>query len=110
VAFSALAVGLGLAALMFFNGSYLMTMGVGGALVVALAGIYALTFLPALLAVLGPRINALRIPAFDAHEGGRVAPNFRVGDAAPGAGAGRPWRCCCSSPRRFCEFAWPRLT
>ncbi len=62
VAFSALAVGLGLIALMFFNGSYLMTMGVGGAIVVALAGIFALTFLPALLAVLGPRINALKIP------------------------------------------------
>ena len=62
VAFSAVAVGLGLIALMFFNGSYLMTMGVGGAIVVALAGLFALTFLPALLAVLGPRINALKLP------------------------------------------------
>ncbi len=62
VAFSSLAVGSGLAGLLFFNGSYLMTMGLGGAIVVALAALFALTFLPALLAVLGPRINALRIP------------------------------------------------
>lgn len=62
VAFSSLAVGSGLAGLLFFSGSYLMTMGVGGAIVVALAALFALTFLPALLAVLGPRINALRIP------------------------------------------------
>lgn len=62
VAFSGLAVGSGLAGLLFFDGSYLMTMGVGGAIVVALAAIFALTFLPALLAVLGPKINALRLP------------------------------------------------
>src|SRR5690606_18671736 len=37
VAFSALAVGSGLAGLLFFDGSYLMTMGVGGTIVVALA-------------------------------------------------------------------------
>jgi RND superfamily putative drug exporter len=62
VAFSALAVGSGLAGLLFFDGSYLMTMGIGGTIVVALAGIFALTFLPALLAVLGPRIHALPLP------------------------------------------------
>jgi RND superfamily putative drug exporter len=62
VAFSAMAVGLGLAGLLFFTGSYLTTMGLGGAIVVTLAAVFALTFLPALLAVLGPHINALKLP------------------------------------------------
>lgn len=62
VAFSALAVASGLAGLLFFSGSYLMSMGIGGAVVVALAAIFALTFLPALLSVLGPRIHALKLP------------------------------------------------
>jgi putative drug exporter of the RND superfamily len=62
VAFSALAVCSGLAGLLFFKGSYLMTMGLGGALVVALAALCALTTLPALLALLGPRIHSLKLP------------------------------------------------
>jgi putative drug exporter of the RND superfamily len=62
VAFSGVAVGTGLTGLLFFDGSYLVSMGMGGAIVVALAVIFALTFLPALLAVLGPRIHAGRLP------------------------------------------------
>ena len=62
VAFSGLAVCSGLAGLLFFDGSYLMSMGLGGAIVVALAALFALTTLPALLAVLGPRIHALKLP------------------------------------------------
>jgi RND superfamily putative drug exporter len=62
VLFSGLAVGTGLAGLFFFEGSYLWPMGLGGAIVVALAVIFAMTFLPALLAALGPRIHAGRLP------------------------------------------------
>lgn len=62
VAFSGLAVAVGLSGLLFFQGSFLVAMGVGGAIVVALAVIFALTFLPALLAVLGPRIHLGRVP------------------------------------------------
>ena len=62
VAFSGLAVGTGLSGLLFFDRSYLFTMGVGGTIVVLLSVLFALTFLPALLAVLGPRIHAGRIP------------------------------------------------
>ncbi len=62
VCFSGLAVGTGLAGLMFFGGSFLWALGVGGAVVVVLAVVFALTFLPALLAVLGPRIHAWRVP------------------------------------------------
>ncbi len=62
VLFSGLAVGTGLAGLLFFEGSYLRPMGIGGAIVVALSVIFALTFLPALLAALGPRIHAGKLP------------------------------------------------
>src|SRR5579883_2374874 len=62
VAFSGLAVVVGLSGLLFFPGTYLAAMGLAGALVVACAVFYALTFLPALLAVLGPRIDLGRIP------------------------------------------------
>jgi RND superfamily putative drug exporter len=37
-------------------------MGVAGMIVVVTAVLYTLTFLPALLAILGPRVNALRVP------------------------------------------------
>jgi RND superfamily putative drug exporter len=62
VCFSGLTLLTGLSGLLFFHGSYLAAMGVGGAIVVALAVVFALTFLPALLAVLGPRIEAWRLP------------------------------------------------
>ena len=62
VGFSGVAVATGLGGLLFFDGSYLFAMGVGGIIVVALGVVFALTFLPALLAVLGPRIDAGRLP------------------------------------------------
>ncbi len=62
VLFSGLAVATGLTGLLFFRGSYLAGMGVGGIIVVALAVVFALTFLPALLAVLGARIHRGRLP------------------------------------------------
>ena len=62
VAFSGLAVGIGLSGLLFLRGSFLAPMGLAGAVVVVLAVAFALTFLPALLAVLGPRIHAGKIP------------------------------------------------
>ena len=62
VAFSGLAVGIGLSGLLFLRGSFLAPMGLAGAIVVLLAVAFALTFLPALLAVLGPRIHAGAMP------------------------------------------------
>jgi RND superfamily putative drug exporter len=70
VAFSGLAVGTGLSGLLFFEGSYLWPMGIGGTVVVALAVLFALTFLPALLAVLGDRIHAGRVPLPPLADGG----------------------------------------
>ncbi len=62
VLFSGFAVMVGLFGLLFFSRSYLMGMGIGGAIVVGFSVVFALTFLPALLAVLGPRIHAGRVP------------------------------------------------
>lgn len=62
VAFAGLAVGIGLGSLLFFRGSFLATMGLAAAIVVALAVVFALTTLPALLAVIGPKIDAWRVP------------------------------------------------
>lgn len=62
VAFSGLAVAAGLSGLLFYRGSYLAAMGVGGAVVVAFAVLFALTTLPALLGWLGPRVDLGRIP------------------------------------------------
>ena len=62
VCFSGFAVATGLGGLLFFEGSFLWAMGVGGIVVVVLAIVFALTFLPALLAVLGPRIHAWPLP------------------------------------------------
>ncbi|MCL2448901.1 MAG: MMPL family transporter [Polyangiaceae bacterium] len=62
VLFSGLAVTIGLSGLLVFTHSYLMAMGLGGAIVVCFAVIFALTFLPALLAVIGAGIHAGRLP------------------------------------------------
>jgi RND superfamily putative drug exporter len=62
VVFSGFAVAIGLGAMLFFHRSFLATMGLGGMIVVVLAVVSALTFLPALIVALGPRINAGRLP------------------------------------------------
>jgi len=53
---------LSLASLLIFPQVFLRSMGLGGIAAVLLAMTGALTVLPALLALAGPRINALRIP------------------------------------------------
>ncbi len=64
ITFSGITVAVGLSAMLFFQGTFLASMGAAGAIVVAVAVVYALTFLPAMLSVLGPRVNRLRIPIF----------------------------------------------
>jgi len=59
VLFSAATVAAALAAMLVFRLRFLYSMGVGGALVALTAAFVALTLLPALLAALGPRVNAL---------------------------------------------------
>ena len=61
VAFSGLAVAISLLGLLFFPMNFLQSMGLGGALVTGLAAIGALMVLPAILAILGPKVNALSV-------------------------------------------------
>jgi RND superfamily putative drug exporter len=61
ITFSGLTVAIGLAGMFFYQGTFLASMGYAGALVVAIAVFYGLTFLPAVLSLLGPRVNSLRI-------------------------------------------------
>ena len=59
VLFSAFTVAAALAAMLTFDLRFLYSMGAGGVLVALSAALVSLTLLPALLAVLGPRVNAL---------------------------------------------------
>ena len=59
VIFSAVTVTAAIAALLLFPQRFLYSMGYGGVIVVPLAAILALVVLPAVLVVLGPRVNAL---------------------------------------------------
>jgi RND superfamily putative drug exporter len=59
VLFSSVTVAVALLSLLIFPQRFLYSMGIGGALCTAVAATTALVALPALLAVLGPRVNAL---------------------------------------------------
>jgi uncharacterized membrane protein YdfJ with MMPL/SSD domain len=59
VLFSSVTVAVAVASLAIFPQRFLYSMGIAGAIVALLAATLALTVLPALLAVLGPRVNAL---------------------------------------------------
>jgi len=62
ILFSGITVAIGLAGMLFYPGTFLVSLGISGSLVVAAAVLYALTFLPALLAIVGPRVGAWRLP------------------------------------------------
>ncbi|MGH7764755.1 MAG: MMPL family transporter [Candidatus Dormibacteraceae bacterium] len=62
ITFSGITVAIGLSAMLFYQGTFLASMGAAGAIVVGIAVFYGLTFLPALLSVLGERVDRLRLP------------------------------------------------
>jgi RND superfamily putative drug exporter len=62
ILFSGLTVVIGFVGLLLIGLQFMTSFGIGGAVVVATAVTAALTLLPALLSVLGPRVNALRVP------------------------------------------------
>jgi len=64
VTFSGLTVAIGLAGMLFYPGTFLVSMGVAGSIVVAMAVIFALTLLPSLLTLAGGAVNRARIPWF----------------------------------------------
>jgi putative drug exporter of the RND superfamily len=57
ITFSGITVAIGLSAMIFFQGTFLASMGAAGAIVVGIAVLYGLTFLPAALSVLGERVD-----------------------------------------------------
>ncbi|HEV3376617.1 MAG TPA: MMPL family transporter [Thermoleophilaceae bacterium] len=59
VLFSSVTVAAALGSLLLFPQRFLYSMGIGGMMVAVLAGAVALVVLPAVLALLGPRVNAL---------------------------------------------------
>jgi RND superfamily putative drug exporter len=69
ITFSGITVAIGLSAMLFFQGTFLASMGAAGTIVVSIAVLYGLTFLPALLSVLGPWVDRVRLPFL----GGRKA-------------------------------------
>jgi RND superfamily putative drug exporter len=64
VTFSGLTVAIGLAGMLFYPGTFLVSMGVAGSIVVLMAVIFALTMLPSLLALAGGAVNRIRVPWF----------------------------------------------
>ena len=62
ILFSGLTVMIGFCGLLLIGVPFMTSFGIGGAVVVACSVLAALTLLPALLGVLGHRINALRMP------------------------------------------------
>jgi RND superfamily putative drug exporter len=59
IMFSSLTIAAAVASLIVFPQNFLYSMGIAGAIVAVLAATLALTVLPALLSLLGPRINSL---------------------------------------------------
>jgi len=62
VAVSGIAVAVGLSSLVVFDAAALRSMGLGGIITVVSTLVFGLTVLPALLALLGPRVNRFRVP------------------------------------------------
>ncbi|HEV8596440.1 MAG TPA: MMPL family transporter, partial [Candidatus Dormibacteraeota bacterium] len=71
ITFSGLTVAVGLSAMLFFQGTFMASMGAAGAIVVAVAVFYALTVLPALLSLIGPAVNRWRVPSIRRSTSGR---------------------------------------
>ncbi|MDP8903698.1 MAG: MMPL family transporter [Chloroflexota bacterium] len=90
VFFSGIAVAVGLLGLLIFASPAISSIGIAGSLVVVSSVAFALTFLPAVLGMLGPRVNALSLGAGFA----RLRRNLGMAppEAAPEAGLSGPSR------------------
>ena len=89
VLFSGVAVAIGLSGLLWFKASGLSSIGLGGAIVVLASVFYSLTFLPAILGMLGPRVNSLSVAGLLRRLGLRRDAAGRGPDVALGAGRAR---------------------
>ena len=64
ILFSGVTVAIGLLGMLVLGLGNIGSLGLAGTIVVVLSVVYGLTFLPAALAILGPRVNALSLPVF----------------------------------------------
>ena len=89
VFFSGVTVAIGLMGMLFFTNTSLPSLGIGGTLAVTIAMIYSLLVLPAVLAILGPRINTGRkLPfSFKIEENGEDGIWSRIANTV----MDRPW-------------------
>ena len=71
VTFSGITVAIGLSGMLFYEGTFLPSMGLSGAVVVASAVFYGLTFLPALLSLLGTKLEVGKLPFLQPDTSGR---------------------------------------
>ncbi len=79
VAFSGIAVAIGLSGLLLFEAPAIRSIGIAGALVVVCSVGFALTFLPAVLGMLGPRVDAFSMAGLWR----RVRPSTHAATVAP---------------------------
>jgi uncharacterized membrane protein YdfJ with MMPL/SSD domain len=93
IAFSGITVMVALTSLMLFPLNFLQSMGYGGVATVGIDVIAALVVLPALLGVLGPKVNAVRIPRL-------ISPFAVAAPADPGRESGVWYRIARSVMRR----------
>ncbi len=90
--FSGLAVAIGLSGLLLFKSSAISSIGVAGSLVVIGTLVYALTFLPATLGMLGPRVNSLSLTGlFHVFSRGRSGPASHRWEQLARLVMRRPW-------------------
>src|SRR2546421_638319 len=87
VLFSGMTVGIGLLGMILLRMGSVSTIGIASTVVVGFAVLYSLTLLPALLAILGPRVNALPLCRRPAQAGGPSDIWHRLAAAA----MARPW-------------------
>ncbi|HEV8472586.1 MAG TPA: MMPL family transporter [Methylomirabilota bacterium] len=88
VVFSGMTVAIGLLGMILLRMGSVSTIGIASTIVVVFAVLYSLTVLPALLAILGPRVNALPVRLRRRRALARSATWERVATAV----MARPWR------------------
>ncbi|MDR3570327.1 MAG: MMPL family transporter [Syntrophobacteraceae bacterium] len=89
VLFSGGTVATGFLGLLLLDAGHVNSIGMAGAIVVAIAVLYALTFLPAILAVLGPKVNVWRLPFGGGADPGKTT---RFWHTLASAVMAHPWR------------------
>ena len=112
VAFSGLIVTVALAGLLVFPQMFLQSMGLGGMAAVTVAAVTSLTVLPAVLGMLGDRVNALRLPFLRRRgEAGRSGEGWHGRSCAGRSPSwSRPSGCCSCSACRSCASSSGRST